>query len=337
MALNKECKKYLSDQVKVAVTKWPDWTTRDVKDFILTGHQRYDLSLLNQKTLEKYIGTSLTRIKRTHGDLKAVGLNPTNSPNVSASQLVGHQEVEQVEKNGQVEKPVICSPKYLVPEDLKQMIIDENPTRSITFTMSQRNNTQMVLDEFVFKKKKGPDPTQFGRSIYWQCVSDSCRFVVVSFEGRLEGRPGKAESHNHPPQPDLYIKKIVREKLRKNIASDRTKWESNHVSGLIQNIVQETEAGKVSQLLNKQNDALKQFANRFNRKIKTKTLKETQEEGDGSQGNDISNLLASKDIKAEGCDESLISYEDIKEEEYDESYEISRVECTPDVSIHQTE
>ena len=140
MAINKECKKYLAEQVKVSLVKWPDWTQKDVKDFILTGHQKFDLSLVNQKTLEKFITTNVNRIRRL-GTLKEGGLNPLNSPidatNITKthSEKTDKMEVVIAEKP----KPVISSPKYPVPEDLKQLIIDENPTRSITFTVMSSN------------------------------------------------------------------------------------------------------------------------------------------------------------------------------------------------------
>ena len=45
---------------------------------------------------------------------------------------------------------------YLVPEDLQQLIIESNPGRA-KFTVSQRLNTQLVLDDYILKKKLGPE------------------------------------------------------------------------------------------------------------------------------------------------------------------------------------
>ena len=45
---------------------------------------------------------------------------------------------------------------YLVPEDLQQLIVESNPGRA-KFTVSQRLNTQLVLDDYVLKKKLGPE------------------------------------------------------------------------------------------------------------------------------------------------------------------------------------
>ena len=45
---------------------------------------------------------------------------------------------------------------YLVPEDLQQLIVESNPGRA-KFTISQRLNTQLVWDDYVLKKKLGPE------------------------------------------------------------------------------------------------------------------------------------------------------------------------------------
>ena len=41
----------------------------------------------------------------------------------------------------------------LVPEDLQSLIISSNPERDIKFTLSQRMNTQMVIDDYLLKIK----------------------------------------------------------------------------------------------------------------------------------------------------------------------------------------
>ena len=55
--------------------------------------------------------------------------------------------------------PSVNRNRFLVSEDLQQLILDANPGR-VKFTASQRLNTQLVLDEFVLKKKKGPNMRQ---------------------------------------------------------------------------------------------------------------------------------------------------------------------------------
>ena len=103
---------------------------------------------------------------------------------------------------------------------------------------------------------------------------------------------------------------MVRSQLRENIAIERDKWESQPVSGLLQNMVESTEEG-VSQVLNKQNDALKQFARRFKRKIaqntKSSQAKETQSVEDR--------------LNSEVTDTEFISC-DVKMEEFDEHFEV---------------
>ena len=52
-----------------------------------------------------------------------------------------------------IQKSVNCN-RSLVSEDLQQLILATNPDL-VKFTASQRLNTQLVLDEYVLKKKKG--------------------------------------------------------------------------------------------------------------------------------------------------------------------------------------
>ena len=78
-----------------------------------------------------------------------------------------------VNKNNQPLAPLPENPnRHLVPEDLQRLIITTNPGRSIKFTYSQRMNTQMVLNDFVLKKKKGPYRSRGGRIINWKCVRE---------------------------------------------------------------------------------------------------------------------------------------------------------------------
>ena len=76
--------------------------------------------------------------------------------------------------------------RHLVPEDLKNLIISQNPERSIKFLQSQRLNTQMVVDDFILKKKKGPYVSGDHRVINWKCVKDSCHYNVVTWEGEIQ-------------------------------------------------------------------------------------------------------------------------------------------------------
>jgi len=331
-SINLDCKNYLLGQIRVALEKWPEMKTHEVKTFLLTGHQKYNLALLSQRTLLRFISTNVSHVKETT-NLAETGLSPLNPSKLTVEASQKTVEVSE-KKVGEktVGEAVICNPKYLVSEELQQLIISENPAHSIAFTKSQRNNTQLLLDDFILKKKKGPYLQSGGRAISWKCVDDGCRFTASTWEGRLKCR----EVHNHPAHPELYIKKVVRSQLRENIAIERDKWQSQPVSGLLQNMVESTEEG-VSQVLNKQNDALRQFARRFKRKIaqntKSSQAKETQsgEEGLNSEVKDTE--FISCDVKLEEFDdnfavkveseespgqESFIAEENIKVEDFAE-------------------
>ena len=322
--INKECRNYLLCQMRVALDKWPEMNPKEVKTFLLTGHQKYNLALLNQATLLRFISVNVSLIKETT-NLTETGLSP----------LISTQQAVPVSEKP-LSEAVICNPKYPVSEELQQLIISENPGRNIIFIKSQRNNTQLVLDDFILKKKKGPLLQSGGLRISWRCVDDGCRFTATTWEGHLKS----SGAHSHPPQPELYIKKVVRSQLREDIASERAKWESQHVSGLIQNMVQGTE-DRVSQVLNKENDALKQFARRFKRKIaqntKTSQEMETQSREEGLDSEVTDTEFISCDVKGEEFDEnyavkveseansaidSFIAEENIKVEDFDESLDL---------------
>ena len=184
-----------------------------------------------------------------------------------------------VNKNNQSVAPLPDNPnRHLVPEDLQSLIISTNPNRSIKFTYSQRMNTQMVMDDYMLKKKKGPYVSRGGRIINWKCVNDSCQFTAVTWEvskvlsGRfkfteqLQGEiQDTARRHNHRPQPELYIKKQARLKIRENILSESLGCEDRPMSNLVNEVVNETN-GEVREMIGSI-DALKQAARRFNRKL----------------------------------------------------------------------
>jgi len=177
---------------------------------------------------------------------------------------------EMVNKNNQ---PVPCLPdnpnRRLVPEDLQLLIQYQNPTRGIKFTSSQRMNTQMLLDDYVLKKKKGPYQMRGRRVINWRCVNDSCRFTVVTCEGDIQDSD---RLHNHPSQPELYVKKQSRVKMRENMAQEVTIVQGekdNSVTNAVMNVVSDTNP-EVRNMIGSV-DALKQAARRFNRKMYKKS------------------------------------------------------------------
>lgn len=153
-------------------------------------------------------------------------------------------------------------PKHMLPDDLKEKIITDNPDCHIKFTLSQRNNTQMVLDDYLFKKKKGPTLSRGrGRVVYWRCVQESCKYTIITQEGRLQ-MSAQDIQHNHSPQPELYLRKQARIKLRENVTCVVSQ-ESGSVSSAVQDVIQDTNFGKA--FLHE--DALKQAARRYRRKL----------------------------------------------------------------------
>ena len=92
---------------------------------------------------------------------------------------------------------------HLVPEDLQQLIVESNPGRA-KFTVSRQLNTQLVLDDYVLKKKLGPEVRKVSylfniwkaqsswllllqlqgyRVVRWICLKKDCPFSVTSHEG----------------------------------------------------------------------------------------------------------------------------------------------------------
>ena len=109
---------------------------------------------------------------------------------------------------------LIC--KYLVPEELKNLIKMCNPQQNIEFVLSQRQNTQMILNNFLLRKRKGPMNQFRGRTIHWTCSQEGCSFTCTSVEGRLTN---SRYTHNHTPQ---------REQVRKRLAArSQVKFEAS--------------------------------------------------------------------------------------------------------------
>jgi len=160
--------------------------------------------------------------------------------------------------------------RHLVPEELQGLIISSNPDREIKFTFSQRMNTQMVVDDYILKKKKGPYITRGGRVINWKCVSDTCQYTAVTWEGQIQDT---SRQHNHAAQPELYIKKQARVKIRENIVNDLSSafCEDRPVANVVNDVVSGANA-EVKNMIGSI-DALKQAARRFNRKLLGKETK----------------------------------------------------------------
>ena len=108
---------------------------------------------------------------------------------------------------------------YPVPEDLKNLIIRNNPECGIRFTLSQRFNDQMIIDGFILKKKRGPtlaktgfrNNTQNERLVNWKCSKSGCLYFLVTFEGRIKSIRGV---HDHARMEEEYVKKEARLRLK---------------------------------------------------------------------------------------------------------------------------
>lgn len=162
--------------------------------------------------------------------------------------------------------------RHLVTEDLQNLIINQNPDREIKFTLSQRQNTQMVVDDYVLKKKKGPYKARGGRVVNWKCVHDSCQYTAVTWEGQIQDTH---RMHNHAAQPELYIKKQARVKIRENIANEiqmsSVSYDDRPVTSAVYEVVNEADSEARDMIGSI--DALKQAARRFNRKLLNKDVK----------------------------------------------------------------
>ena len=84
----------------------------------------------------------------------------------------------------------------------------------------------------------------------------------MTWEGEIQDT---ARTHNHPPQPELYVKKQARLKIRENILHESLGCEDRPMSNLVNEIVNETN-GEAREMIGSI-DALKQAARRFNRKL----------------------------------------------------------------------
>ena len=156
---------------------------------------------------------------------------------------------------------------HLVPEDLQNLISKQNPSRNIKFTLSQRMNTQMVVNDYLLKKKKGPYLTKGGRVVNWKCINDNCQYTAVTMEGQIQDM---ARQHNHPSHPEEYFKKQVRAKIRESMNVVKVEAKNDPVADAVMEVVGDS----VEDMWDKIGsvDAHKQAARRFNRKLQQASL-----------------------------------------------------------------
>jgi len=163
---------------------------------------------------------------------------------------------ELVKKNNKAQVMMHGVPnRNIVTEELQHMIVTSNQGRSVHFTKSQRDNVQLVLDDFILKKKKGPFLSRGMQVISWRCTVPGCHFTASTKEGSIvEGR----KPHSHPARPDLVVKKEAYARVRRLVSLEE---EASLTSSTAATLVQEA-VGKRQQ----PNDALKQAARRYRRR-----------------------------------------------------------------------
>jgi hypothetical protein len=152
--------------------------------------------------------------------------------------------------------------KYPMPEDLQSLIIEMNPGRRARFTLSMRDVPELVLDDYVMKKKKGPWLNRSGgRAVAWKCTEPGCPYICSTLEGRVrESGDQGFRRHNHPPDYDALVRKEAKALMRKNMTSD------TNPSQLVRDLLDSL--GPQQRDSFGGDDGFKQLARRIKRKLK---------------------------------------------------------------------
>ena len=53
--MNSECRDFLRKHIQVHLEKNPDSSVKDVKNWLMSGEQKFDLKLVNSRTLRMFI------------------------------------------------------------------------------------------------------------------------------------------------------------------------------------------------------------------------------------------------------------------------------------------
>ena len=98
----------------------------------------------------------------------------------------------------------------LVHEDIgpfdKEILIKNNPEKNISFCLSQKNKTLMLMDNFLLRIGSITK-----KSIKWRCVSEKCRFTVSSNAGLIGST---SREHNHETNQDTYARNLLRSRIK---------------------------------------------------------------------------------------------------------------------------
>lgn len=141
-----------------------------------------------------------------------------------------------------------------VPEYLKVALAEKNVDRGVKFTLSHLMNDQMLLDNYLLKKNKGPIERKKGMTINWQCVSQNCYFRATTVDADLEKTNG---GHNHDPNMELFIKREGRLRLKEAVAASDAP-----LASVVMNVVAGT-SEETYLTAHGSNEAMKQCARRF--------------------------------------------------------------------------
>jgi len=98
-----------------------------------------------------------------------------------------------------------------VPQYIKEALMENNKDRGLKFTLSNLMNDQMLLDNFLLRKNRGPITRRKGQTINWSCINRDCFFRTTTVDGQVEPYTG---FHNHQENVEKYLKRESRLKLK---------------------------------------------------------------------------------------------------------------------------
>ena len=140
-----------------------------------------------------------------------------------------------------------------VPDNIKVALAENNVDRGIKFTLSHLMNDQMLLDNYLLKKNKGPIDRKKGVTINWQCVSQNCYFRATTVDADIEKTNG---NHNHDPNVELFFKREGRLKLKEAVAASDAP-----LASVVMNVIGTSDDAYLT--AHGSNEAMKQCARRF--------------------------------------------------------------------------
>ena len=203
---------------------------------------------------------------------------------------------------------------HLVPEDLKYLIVTTNPEREIRFLHSQRLNDQMVVDDYVMKKKKGPYVSRKGaRVIAWRCVKPACTYRCLSTEGELKD---KDRLHNHGPEPEEVARRQAYFRV-KALASTKN-GEVLPSSRLVREVVNNSEPEEKEAI---RIDAMNQAARRYAKKLRRSKRSTDIPSIPGLDPNTVEVIIVNQEVEMEEGPEKVGEEEKERAEKEEEGPE----------------